>query len=61
MFEELNQRRQAVIDNINKSFSEDAFDESWLSDIEKAHNVGDILYLNGKTYIYKEYKHGAKD
>ena len=30
MFEELNQRRQAVIDNINKSFSEDAFDESWL-------------------------------
>ena len=61
MFEELNQRRQAVVDNINKAFSENNIDESWLSDIEKAHNVGDVLYLNGKTYIYKEYKPGAKD
>lgn len=44
--------RQAVIENINKAFEEE---------LEKAHNVGDLLYLNGKTYVYTEYSPGKYD
>ena len=34
MFEELNQRRQAVIDNINKAFEAEPIEQ--LDDVEKA-------------------------
>lgn len=53
------------IDNIQVSGFEDAeniLKAAGLEDIfEKAHNVGDILYYNGKQYIYTEYAPGKKD
>lgn len=52
MLDDIQAHRQAVIDNINKAFE---------SELEKAHNVGDLFFQNGKTYVWTEYAHGKFD
>ena len=54
MLKEISTYRLECINNIEKSFNKD-------NDIEKARNVGDILHLNGKTYVWTEYKPGKFD
>lgn len=46
--------RRQVLNNINKSFGFEI-------DLEKAHNAGDLFYVNGKTYVYTEYAPGKFD
>lgn len=73
MFEEIYSRRSELRDNILKGFEiDDEFDKSedfdpidiiykgYLDELEKAHNVGDVLFLNGKRYIWSETKSGSK-
>lgn len=44
-------------------FSKALFDEvnNMMLDIEKAHNVGDLFFINGKQYVWTEYSPGKFD
>lgn len=46
-------------DDFNKSLLNEV--NLMMSDIEKAHNVGDVFYSNGKQYIWTEYSPGKFD
>lgn len=54
-----------LLDNIQINGFEDAMDilkAAGLEDIfEKAHNVGDLFFRDGKTYVYTEYSPGKFD
>ena len=54
-----------LLDNIQINGFEDAFDilkAAGLDDIfEKAHNVGDLFFRDGKTYVYTEFSPGKFD
>ena len=54
-----------LLDNIQINGFEDAFDilkAAGLEDIfEKAHNVGDLFFRDGKTYVYTEFSPGKFD
>ena len=58
MFEEINERRRAVEENIRKSFSGD-IEKANETDIEKAHQVGDI-HPNGK-WVWTQLPSGKYD
>ena len=65
MFEELNQRRQAVIDNINKAFETepieqlDDVEKAVMDEISKARLEGDLFFHQGKTYVWAKTKPGS--
>lgn len=53
-------------DLINNIHIEDAFEaelilKGYFDELEKAHNVGDLFFQNGKTYVWTEYKPGKYD
>ena len=54
-----------LLDNIQINGFEDAMDilkSAGLEDIfEKAHNVGDLFFRDGKTYVYTEFSPGKFD
>ena len=59
MFEEIQKHRQAVEENIKKSFQSDVLEAKITNEVEKAHNVGD-MHPNGK-WVWVEYKPGKFD
>jgi hypothetical protein len=68
MFEDIINRQRIVARNILKGFEStettDEFDEvvkGYMNDIEKAHNVGDVFYKDGKKYVYTQLHSGKRD
>ena len=67
MFEDIQRHRMAVMGNIEKGFnpyieeSDSDIMKAFEEELEKAHNVGDLFFSNGKTYVWTEYASGKYD
>ena len=47
--------------HIQDAFEAELILKGYFDELEKAHNVGDLFFQNGKTYVWTEYKPGKFD
>lgn len=59
--EAIQSRRAAIISNIEKAFDAEIGSSALPDFLEKAYYEGDLLFLNGKTYVYTQYAPGKFD
>lgn len=70
MMEDIQSYRRKVAENLEKGFNDDfgsmSLERQYTlmdieSEFEKAYHEGDVLFLNGKTYVYTQYAPGKFD